>query len=785
MTFRNDEEITSPLLLIIEDDERLSDLIQNILILKKYPLRFIHVSNGAEALELAASEHPKLILLDYSLPDMNGARFIESLAERGTLPPFIVMTGHGDERIAVNMMKQGARDYLFKDPMMLDVLPKVILRVLQEIEIEETLAFAQAESRKNEEKFRRIFTESTIGIMLYNVDGMLLDVNPAGLKIFGVTAAKDLETLDLFSDSDFRNFHRDHRPGDKPARTERRFDFDLFRSHTNPARTSKTGSAVLDILISPIHDQSTDIDPSPSFLVHVQDITERKELEEMILRSKQDWERTFDAVTDAIHVTDLDFRIVRANKAAGALVGKEPSELIGKHCWELFHDPPGIPSRCPYRQLLKGEMDYSDEAVMGDSGQHYLVSVSPVSDSDGNLTGAVHVAKDITKRKRTEEQIKHAQKIESLGIVAGGVAHDFNNFLTGILGYAELALDELPLDSPASTSIRQIRSIGKRMAAVSRQILAYTGRTTATMEQVDLSTKIKNIEPLVASVVRNSITVHYRLAEHPLPVPADPGQLTQIVMNLINNAVEALENQSGTITVSTGIRDCDTTFLMNTYVDDNLEPGQYAFLSISDTGAGIDAKHLDKIFDPFFTTKFVGRGLGLAVVLGIVRSHKGALKVESMQGKGSTFTVFLPGAVSSRTPVVEAPNRNRTILFIDNDDQVGNAVQLMLQRHGYRVLIGETGRKGRSASRAQIEEADLAIIDIAFSGTSGQNAYRMIGAAAPNLPVIITGGHTEEETRNRIPGLKLSGFLQKPYSLGTLLAGIDDVLGLHGKHSGK
>jgi len=259
------------------------------------------------------------------------------------------------------------------------------------------------------------------------------------------------------------------------------------------------------------------------------------------------------------------------------------------------------------------------------------------------------IVRDVTERTRVEEQILHMQKLESLGVLAGGVAHDFNNLLMGILGYAGLALTKLPLDAPARNNIERVQSTAKRAAALTDQMLAYSGKGQFVIEPSDLSSLIETSLPLIKTSVGSRAELVHRLAPDLPLVACDVSQIRQLMVNLVTNAAEALDS-TGTVTLTTGILEATEQELSRNALRDRLAPGRFVFLKVEDTGSGKDAETRSKIFDPFFTTKFIGRGLGLAAVLGIVRAHGGGILLDTAPGRGTRFRVLLPLTRVAATP---------------------------------------------------------------------------------------------------------------------------------------
>jgi PAS domain S-box-containing protein len=367
--------------------------------------------------------------------------------------------------------------------------------------------------------------------------------------------------------------------------------------------------------------------------------------------SEERFRRLFENMLAGIIHSRSDGQIVDCNEAFARLLGYPSREAV-RACttWDFYF------SRGEREALIAQLRDQSvlrsvEIRLRRRDGQPVWVlgSVSLLEQGPNPALQGAFI--DITDRKRAEDerrqleaQMQRAQKLESLGVLAGGIAHDFNNLLTGILGHASLALMDLPPDAPACHSLQQIELAARRAADLTRQLLAYSGKGRFLLAPVDLSMIIEETTALLRTVVSKKATLHFDFAPQLPTVIADPAQIRQLVMNLLTNASEALGDGPGAITIRTGREFATRASLAAPHVPADIPEGEYIFLEVTDTGAGMDAPTLERIFDPFFTTKFTGRGLGLAAVLGIVRGHRGAIKVASEAGRGTTFKVLLPPA---------------------------------------------------------------------------------------------------------------------------------------------
>ncbi|HOV62183.1 MAG TPA: ATP-binding protein, partial [Candidatus Hydrogenedentes bacterium] len=410
------------------------------------------------------------------------------------------------------------------------------------------------------------------------------------------------------------------------------------------------------------------------------------------------------------------------------------------------------------------------------------VRMVPVRSPNGDLISYAVIVRDITDQVRHQTQMQHVQKLESIGVLAGGIAHDFNNLLMTILGNTDLAMQEAGDASAILGYLREIEKASQHAADLCRQMLAYAGKGQIQVSNVDLNSLIDGMTRLLEISVSKKVVIRQNLFPGLPPVKADASQLRQILMNLVLNASEAIGNKSGVILISTGVMACDHQYLAGTFVSEPLPEGDYVYIEVSDTGCGIPPEHRDRIFDPFFTTKFLGRGLGLAAVLGIVRSHGGAIKVYSEVDKGTTFKVLLP--VAPGAAVIPQPSRvetrwsgHGTVLLAEDEETVRTLGRRMLERMGFTVIAAVDGRDCLRLFQAHAKELRLVLLDLTMPHLDGDEVFREVRRARPDLPTIIASGYTEQEIRQRFAGKGIAGFIQKPYHLNDLRDVIRHALG--------
>jgi PAS domain S-box-containing protein len=415
-----------------------------------------------------------------------------------------------------------------------------------------------------------------------------------------------------------------------------------------------------------------------------------------------------------------------------------------------------------------------------------------VLDESGKSIGSIGLLHDIDSRKRAEDErsrhelevkVLRSQRLESLGILAGGIAHDFNNLLVGILGNVSLALQDHALDETTRERLQQAELASERAAELTKQMLAFSGKGRFVLEPIDLSNAVREVTTLLDSArARRAALVYDLAADLPL-IEADAGQLTQVLMNLLINAAEAIGDAEGTITASTAVRHVPLEELAHYELADELSPGPYVVLEVADTGAGIDPDTLRHVFDPFFSTKFTGRGLGLAAVLGIVRGHRGGIRVTSEQGVGTTFSILFPPLADSQLPRVEAPRggsaesppRGR-VLVVDDEPLARDVAVRMLTSLGY---IAEAAAGGHEAIEALSAgpSFDAVLLDLTMPDVGGEDVLAELERQGIGTAVILSSGYDAGELRERFAEERVAAFLQKPYRLETLRATVGAAVG--------
>ena len=519
------------------------------------------------------------------------------------------------------------------------------------------------------------------------------------------------------------------------------------------------------------------------------DITKLKKAEKEL----RQYEHIVSSSTDMLALLDKQFCFIAVNttylKAFNVtyneLIGHTVSEVFGEEFFKEIIKPNA--ERC----LTGEEINYQAWFDFPVHGKRYMdITYYPYFGSDNKVVSFVVNGRDITDRKKAEEKHKklevkilHSQKLESLGVLAGGIAHDFNNLLVAILGNAELALMDMSPESPVYESVEEIKNASVRASELTRQMLAYSGKGQFVVKAIDINRLIDEMGHILNVSISKKAVLKYNFDKNLPSVYADASQIRQIIMNLIINASEAIGEKSGIITISTGLIDAKRDYLSIIRIDEFLPEGYYVFIEVSDTGCGMDKEVQDKLFDPFFSTKFIGRGLGLSAVQGIVRGHTGAIKVYSEPGKGSTFKILLPCPdllynvpEKEISPELRELTAKGTVLVVDDEETVRAYASRILERLGFKVLTAKDGRDGVEKFRAHTDEISLVLLDMTMPHMDGKEAFRELKIIKPDISVILSSGYNEQEATSYFTGKGLAGFIQKPFQIDTLVAKLREVL---------
>ena len=663
----------------------------------------------------------------------------------------------------------------------LELFADLAARVIENIRLSVQRRRVEEALQESEVHYKELFDSAMEGIGLVDQNEVIRLCNPAYVDILEEDSAAKLLGKSLW------HYIPDDQKDTLAAQTALR-KRGIYSQYELGIVTAKGNRKTILVSVSPRFDEGNEyIGAFGLFL----DITNRKQAEQKLRFLSLIAEQ----VSDSVVATNLDFQITYTNQSFHRLYGYSRDEILGRTPRKLNAEPGADRIQDDiYRTVTSGGTWRGELLNRRKDGSTFPCDsmIFPLVGEDGTVFAYAGLQRDITRRKQAEErrvaleaQMRHAQKLESLGILAGGIAHDFNNLLVSILGNTNLALAKLPPESPARSLIQFIDQAGQRAAELTNQMLAYSGKGKFVIEPIDLPKLVEEMTHLLDASISKQAELKYEFPDDFPPVEADATQLRQVVMNLITNASDALGDSAGVITVRAGVTHVDRAHLLTTHLGNELEEGPYAFIEVADTGCGMDAAARDKMFDPFFTTKFTGRGLGLAAVQGIVRGHRGAIKVKSEPGKGTTFRVLLP--VSQR-PVTPGSDESRpstdarrtgTVLVVDDEDMVRTAIKMTLEQSGFAVLCAADGQEALDVFREHNSEIDVVLLDMTMPHLSGEEVFREMRQVQADVRVVLSSGFSESEATERFAGTGLAGFIQKPFVPDVLVEKLSKVMRAH------
>lgn len=623
-------------------------------------------------------------------------------------------------------------------------------------------------------------------------DGTIVQINALAQELFGYDR-EDLigEKVEMLVPESYRRQHHQHRLtfAETPKTRRMGADLDLYGRRHNGSEFP------VEISLSPV------ITEKGTFVLSaIRDISDRKRIAEELRRANEELHRRtveqlgeyrsrlaliIDSSEDAIIGKNLDGTITSWNKGAERIYGYTPEEVVGKNISLLA--PSDRRDEIPeiLRKLASGEsVEHHESVRVAKDGRHLdvSISVSPLRDAKGDIIGASVIARDITAQKRAEGQLHQSQKMEAIGRLAGGVAHDFNNILGIISACSEFLRDRIDPAAEPSRYIENIKKATERGSALTRQLLTFSRSSAIQPRILDLNERLKDVSKLLRPLMGDDVEVLIVAKSLTAVVEADPGQLDQVVVNLAVNARDAMPG-GGKFILETTAAKFDEAFAEQ---HQNLAAGKYVVLAVSDTGNGMDQTTVSRIFEPFFTTKEVGKGtgLGLATVYGIVKQSAGHILVYSELGHGTTFKIYLPsadhkiGLVSKAEAETVAPKRQgTTILLVEDDEIMRSLTRQLLQEHGYTVVDADDGKSALEWMESHPDPIDLLLTDVVMRRMSGPELVERLSASHPSLKVVYMSGYTGELIAERKVLKRGITLLEKPFTRTALLNTIHTTLG--------
>jgi len=552
-----------------------------------------------------------------------------------------------------------------------------------------------------------------------------------------------------------------------------------------PVTHGQSVTMILGVGNKPVAYDETDVHVVDSLAHLVMDVIERKRAEEQFLVSEQRYLAVIDAFDGAVYVSSADDKLELMNQRLVEQLGRS---AIGEPCYAALH---GCASRCPNcaKSRLSAEEPCLTDIRVDEGGRVLSITSTLVRRKSGPESLQV-MLRDITESRRHEEQrlelerkVQQLGKFESLGALAGGIAHDFNNILTSILGYTELALAATPDDAPMLDDLDQIRVATRRAAELCAQMLAYSGRARFSMRNCRLDSLVNHACAALATTLPKAIDLQLKIHAANCAIHGDPEQVSRLLTSLVENAVEAMGNDGGHIVVEVSEAYFDQQALAGALFTDELKPGNYLVLQVSDDGCGMDSQTLARIYDPFFSTKFAGRGLGIPAALGIARAHQGTILFASQPNQGTVARVLVPTVnrnsvnASVLDPAGVEPRKvEQTVLLVDDDEAVRLIGKRILEQAGYAVILARDGIDALVMFARRSGPIDLLVLDVTMPQLDGIETLRALRALDPIVAVIMTSGYASGDFSERLAEMGEVKFLQKPFAPRDLLVAVREVL---------
>lgn len=744
-------------ILLVEDNPGDVRLLQEFLWdVTSVKLQLKQAQELEEALHFLEQERFDVILLDLLLPDSEGLETFLKIHHQAPAIPIIVLTGFDDDTLATRAMQEGAQDYLVKGQVNGDLLVRSMRYAIERQRTEEAL-------RQSEERFRVALKNSPI--FVFNQDKELRYTwvyNPS----FGVTAEEILGKRD----SDFICAE----DAERLTTIKRDVLTTGIGTREEVSITTALGTRYYDLTVEPLQNESQEVVGITCASI---DISERKLAEEKIRQQAA----LLDVTTDAIIVRDLENRILFWNKSAENLYGWQAQEVFGKNANEVLYKeiPPEVEAALS-TVISKGQWQ-GEVTKVTKSRKEILVESrwTLVCDEQGKPISILSVDTDITQKKLLEAQLFRAQRLESIGTLASGIAHDLNNILTPILAVAQL----LPLKFPDvyeqdNHLLEILENSAKRGADLVKQVLSFARGVEGKRMALQLKHLIREVVKILKETFPKSVEVSIDIVPDLWVVSGDGTQLHQVLMNLCVNARDAMPN-GGTLSIC-----AENLFIDENYARMHLEAktGPYTVTTVSDTGVGIPREVLDRIFEPFFTTKEQGKGtgLGLSTVIGIVKSHGGFVNVYSEVGSGTSFKIYLPAVQEMEAqPAQEVEilaGQGELILVVDDEPSIQEITKASLETYNYKILTAHDGIEAIALYAQHKHEISAVLIDMMLPALDGLTAMRTLQKINPQVKIIASSGLMSSSKLAAVMGSGAKTFLSKPYTLKELLHTLQVVL---------
>jgi PAS domain S-box-containing protein len=762
-------------ILHLEDEDLDARLVASKLKAELKDCEIVRATDKESFEKLLGKQKFDVFLIDFAIPGYDGMSALKAVRKLDPIVPFIILSGTIGEARAIETLKLGATDFALKDE--LPRLAPKIRRALKEAE-------EKAELTERNEMFQNLAEESMAGIYIIR-EGRYTYVNQAFADIFGYSREEimSMDALDLIH-PDFKEYVREN--------IRKRLNGEVKSIHYQLKGIKKDGT-VIDLEKT---GTKTILRAGPAIIGTSLDITEEKKAEEERKRAEEqirlqnEWlSVTLRSIGDAVIATDKEGNITFMNPVAERATGWKAGEAKGRPLIEVFniiHEITRKPAENPVERVLReghtvGLANHT--SLISKTGDELIIedSAAPIRGANDDVIGVILVFHDATEKHRSQERALHMQKLESLRVLAGGIAHDLNNLMVAVMGNAGLALRALPAGSPAREYVADIEKATEKVTNFSRQILSFTSQAAQKKEPVQLNNVVEDTAHFLMASISNTADLEYSLSDGLPAITADHQNMQQIVMNLIINASDAIGDSKGTIKVSTGKMRADRKYL-DTLHPAGLDEGDYAYIEVTDTGCGISPETRRRIFEPFFSTKFTGRGLGLAAVFGIASAHGGAIGLESEEGCGATFRVLLPvpakpvEVTASKPASEEIWNGIGSILLVDDEKDSLLMAKKVLEGAGYSVLTATDGSEAIKIYHKNSDSVSAVVMDLIMPHVRGDVAAKEMRKIKDDVNILLLSGYHEIDLTDINSGPGKTAILEKPYKITKLLGAVQDIL---------
>jgi PAS domain S-box-containing protein len=757
-------------ILLLEDIAEDVELIITELNKADFLFRLKVVDTKSDFLNVLKTFSPDLILADYTLPSYDGLSALLFARKNYSDIPFIFVSGTIGEEKAIETMRSGATDYVLKEK--LSKLCTVIKRAIREKDERQKRLIAEKLLHESEEKFRVLYNNSPDMYVSVSPDNACIILcNETLLKNTGYSIKE------IIGSPIYKMYHNDCMAEVK--KTFQQFIETGVIKEKELILKRKNGSKIdVSLNVNSVKNEAGKVLYS---VFSWRDITTRKQAEASLQESQATFLTVLDGIDASIYAADMEtYEILFMNKH---MIDSFGEDFTGKICWEVFRHEPGPCGHCTNDKLLDEKGHPTGVQIWHDknpvTGKWLINYDRAIKWVDGRYV-RLQIASDITKFKRMEEQFQQAQKMESVGRLAGGVAHDFNNALSVIIGTAELVLNDVEPTGQLRENMDEIIMAGKHAADITRQLLAFARKQTISPKVLDLNETVGSMLKMLRHLIGEDIDLAWLPGANLWSVNMDPSQINQILANLCVNARDAIEDV-GKITIETAAMTFDPA-----YCDDHtgFVPGEFVLLTVSDNGCGMNKKILNNIFEPFFTTKDVdqGTGLGLATVYGIVKQNKGFINVYSEPDKGTAIKIYMQKHMGKAVEIHEENieeiplGKGETILVVEDDTAILKLVKKILQGQGYTVLTSSEPEKTMGIVREYTGKIHLLITDVVMPKMNGRDLAELLQSICPDLKCIFMSGYTATAISHQGVLDKGVNFIQKPLSRRKLAEIVRKVL---------